>query len=310
MARPTKKGLDYFPFDVDFFNDEKIEAISGEFGIKGEIVAIKLLTAVYRNGYFIEWSEMLQMKMLKSLPSISKVLLEQILSRLVRWDFFDENLFNSAKVLTSKGIQKRYFEATKRCKPSDSLPYLLVNVTKTPVNVAETQVNVTETTQRKVKESKGNNNVLLEKEPKEREYTGEENFSEEENSDPKQTVETSKKSSAKKRFQIPTPEEVQKYCDERQNGITGKEFCDFYQSKDWMVGKNKMVDWEAAVRTWENKRKTQQQKRNNGNNNTKQTTPNSTGKISARSFLAKKLAGQTARDNQSRNITIEAEIIK
>lgn len=42
MARPNKMGLDYFPFDVDFFNDEKIVAISGEFGIKGEIVVIKL----------------------------------------------------------------------------------------------------------------------------------------------------------------------------------------------------------------------------------------------------------------------------
>ena len=41
MARPNKMGLDYFPFDVDFFNDEKIVAISGEFGIKGEIVVIK-----------------------------------------------------------------------------------------------------------------------------------------------------------------------------------------------------------------------------------------------------------------------------
>ena len=41
MASPNKMGLDYFPFDVDFFNDEKIVAISGEFGIKGEIVVIK-----------------------------------------------------------------------------------------------------------------------------------------------------------------------------------------------------------------------------------------------------------------------------
>ena len=46
MARPNKMGLDYFPFDVDFFNDEKIVAISGEFGIKGEIVVIKLLCDV------------------------------------------------------------------------------------------------------------------------------------------------------------------------------------------------------------------------------------------------------------------------
>lgn len=41
MARPNKTGLDYFPLDIDFFDDEKIVAISGEFGIKGEIVAIK-----------------------------------------------------------------------------------------------------------------------------------------------------------------------------------------------------------------------------------------------------------------------------
>ena len=37
MARPNKIGLDYFPLDVDIFEDEKISAISGEFGIKGEI---------------------------------------------------------------------------------------------------------------------------------------------------------------------------------------------------------------------------------------------------------------------------------
>ena len=55
MARQTKEGLKYFSFDVDFFDDEKIGAISGEFGIKGEITAIKLLCAVYRNGYFTVW---------------------------------------------------------------------------------------------------------------------------------------------------------------------------------------------------------------------------------------------------------------
>lgn len=47
MARPTKNGLDYFPLDVHIFEDEKIEAIAGEFGIKGELAVIKLLCAVY-----------------------------------------------------------------------------------------------------------------------------------------------------------------------------------------------------------------------------------------------------------------------
>ena len=163
MARPKKIGLDYFPFDVDFFNDEKIEAISGEFGIKGEIVAIKLLTAIYRNGYFIEWSEMLQMKMLKTLPSITKDLLIEIVQRLIRWNFFDEGLFNSDNVLTSRGIQRRYFEAMKRNSLSDSLPFLLVSVTETSVNVAKTSVNVAKTPQIKRKESKVNDISFLEK---------------------------------------------------------------------------------------------------------------------------------------------------
>ena len=108
MARPIKHGLDYFPFDVDFFSDEKLYAISGEFGIKGEITTIKLLCAVYRNGYYIEWTEMLKFKMLKELPGVSPDLLDQIIKRLVKWDFFDKDLFDSASILTSRGIQRRY----------------------------------------------------------------------------------------------------------------------------------------------------------------------------------------------------------
>lgn len=58
-----------------------------------------------------------------------------------------------------------------------------------------------------------------------------------------------------KRFVPPTPEEVNSYCRERNNGIDGSEFCDFYTSKGWKVGKNQMKDWKAAVRTWERSRK-------------------------------------------------------
>lgn len=58
-----------------------------------------------------------------------------------------------------------------------------------------------------------------------------------------------------KRFVPPTPEEVNAYCQERHNGIDGSEFCDFYTSKGWKVGKNPMKDWKAAVRTWERSRK-------------------------------------------------------
>jgi hypothetical protein len=55
----------------------------------------------------------------------------------------------------------------------------------------------------------------------------------------------------RKVFTKPTIEEIQKYCDERHNGINAEAFYDFYESKNWYVGKNKMQDWKACVRTWE-----------------------------------------------------------
>ena len=55
----------------------------------------------------------------------------------------------------------------------------------------------------------------------------------------------------KRRFQKPTVEEVDAYCRQRQNRVDATRFCNFYESKGWMVGKSKMVDWKAAVRTWE-----------------------------------------------------------
>jgi hypothetical protein len=54
-------------------------------------------------------------------------------------------------------------------------------------------------------------------------------------------------------FVPPTADEVREYCDERGNGIDPEAFRDFYESKGWYVGKNKMKDWKAAVRTWERK---------------------------------------------------------
>lgn len=49
----------------------------------------------------------------------------------------------------------------------------------------------------------------------------------------------------------PTIEEVRAYCQERNNGVDPQKWHDFYTAKDWMIGKNKMKDWKAAVRTWE-----------------------------------------------------------
>lgn len=152
MARPTKDGLDYFPFDVDMFEDEKIEAIAGEFGIKGELAVVKLLCAVYKKGYFIVWNDLTKATLLKRLPGMSKELLDQIVIRLVTWEFFHEDLFNSAKVLTSKNIQAIYFEATKRRKSPKPTKYVINENNK----YIQNEVNVDINAQSKVKETKVN----------------------------------------------------------------------------------------------------------------------------------------------------------
>lgn len=61
-------------------------------------------------------------------------------------------------------------------------------------------------------------------------------------------------------FVPPTEKEVDEYCQERQNGITGARFIKYYSSRlyPWTVGKDNrpMKDWKAAVREWERRRKT------------------------------------------------------
>ena len=152
MARPTKEGLDYFPLDVDVFEDEKIEAIAGEFGLKGEIAVIKLLCAIYKKGYFILWNDLTQATLLKRLPGVSKEMLNQIVNRLVKWGFFDKQLFDSVEVLTSENIQATYFEATKRRKSPKPIKYVI----NANINTQDERVNDDINSQSKGNKSKLN----------------------------------------------------------------------------------------------------------------------------------------------------------
>ena len=60
-----------------------------------------------------------------------------------------------------------------------------------------------------------------------------------------------KENTKRKVFSTPTVDDVRAYCLERNNKVDPQSFVDFYESKGWMIGKNKMKDWKAAVRTWE-----------------------------------------------------------
>ena len=80
----------------------------------------------------------------------------------------------------------------------------------------------------------------------------------------KDSIEIEEPKSKAKRFTPPTLEEVTAYCIDRNNSVDPQHFIDYYTSNGWLVGKNKMKDWKAAVRTWER----------NGYSNTKASKPN------------------------------------
>ena len=74
-----------------------------------------------------------------------------------------------------------------------------------------------------------------------------------------EVIEGAEAPKSSKRFTPPTVDEVRAYCIERQNGIDANRFVNHYTSNGWMVGRTKMKDWQAAVRTWEQRDKNQPQ---------------------------------------------------
>lgn len=115
----------------------------------------------------------------------------------------------------------------------------------------------------------------------------------------------------KERFKPPTVQEVQDYCNERQNGIQAYTFVNFYQSKGWKVGNQPMKDWKAAVRTWEQKNKQNgiTNTTNAGFSTSKPSANHSnSGKRTYRQILAERLTNELKANGEGSNITIDAEI--
>ena len=165
MARPIKQGLDYFPLDVDFFNDDKIQLIEAEFGIKGTYIAIRLLTKIYFEGYYYEWSADKCLLLTKNIgtESVSNVLVNEVVNGLIRRGIFSNSIFNQFNILTSTGIQKRFLNAISRRTiiPIIKEIWLIpipknINVNIYSINDDINSINVGNSTQSKVKESKVN----------------------------------------------------------------------------------------------------------------------------------------------------------
>lgn len=306
MGRNVKQGFNYFSLDVDIFSDIKIRKLIKNHSGRALSVYICVLAFIYRNGYYVLNDE--DFGFIVSEQTGDKVeFIEAVLDYCVKVGLFSAEMFEQG-VYTSKGVQERYLAMCKASRRNIVFSeYTLISSEEIGINSEEIAINSEKTP---IKKSKVNNISLLEKEKqksvcvefgegekKEQPLNAKKETSPQVAPAPPPDSEESKKT--KKRFVPPTPEEVQDYCNERGNGISGTEFCDFYTSKGWKVGREPMKDWKAAVRTWEAKRKNNTQTNqtitidengnritNTGNSNTNTSTPYVFGRQTAEDLRA------------------------
>ena len=247
MARPIKMGIDYFPMDVDLDSDDKLSMVIGEFGIKGELIYTKLLGWIYKhNGYYSKWDEMEQLKFAKRVayignPSVS--LIREIVARCIKWGLFDQSVFESLQVLTSKRIQNTWLDATRKRKDrtiDDKIWVLGVNDALAAEETPKKAEVINKRKESKVKESKVNKNINAPAVPKNEIVSTRRNFS-------APTLDQLSDSDLPPRG---NPKKPRPWPEDKCKNFSGQIF-DHYTANGWVQGKSRkpIVDWRAAVRT-------------------------------------------------------------
>lgn len=132
MARPIKQGLDYFPLDVT--TDDKFELIEAKHGLVGFAIIIKLFQRIYKEGYYLKWSEEFALIFKKSI-NVDINLLNVVINDAIAYNIFDKYCFNKHKIITSSGIQKRYFAACERRTSVEIIKkYIIADINGVNVN--------------------------------------------------------------------------------------------------------------------------------------------------------------------------------
>jgi len=154
MARKGKIGLDYFPHDTEFDNElEYIIALHKE---TGYYVYFRLLERLYKvYGYYYP-SDKKSLALLANKINVDINTVNVIINDCLSEHLFNKSLHNKYQILTSKGIQKRFFDAIGRRKDTSIIKeYILIdNEYIITLNVNINYLNVDKSTQSKVEESK------------------------------------------------------------------------------------------------------------------------------------------------------------
>lgn len=268
----NRKGLSYFPFDIDFFQDLKIRKLIRCQGGKAVTVYALLLCFIYKSGYYIWWDEELPFAISEQ-TGYDEAYIREVIKSCVTLGLFSRELFENEGVLTSRGIQERYaeicelsrrvyvieqFNLISEQKEEVSAQKKAISVQKNDINVQKTAISATK---RKVNKTKKENiSDDMSKKAADAPFPTPTDipFSDSENSE--SGLKTSEGipppgsalPPSPKRFVKPTVDEIRAYCTERRNNVDAEYFYDYYESNGWKVGgRGAMKDWRAAVRTWE-----------------------------------------------------------
>lgn len=139
MANRAKTGLEYFPLEVTLFSDIKCRKMIRKYGSDAITLYLYLLCRIYEDGYYIELDEDLMFFAAETLK-LDENLVNEMLNFMLKIGIFDENLAKKEKLLTSKGIQIRYFEIAKISRRKKSVEkFSLINVQESSINVQDSR---------------------------------------------------------------------------------------------------------------------------------------------------------------------------
>lgn len=154
MARPIKQGLSYFPFDVSFFSDRKVRKIIRGCGPGSPTILICLLCNIYEDqGYYILWDEELPFDIADTV-GVPEGTVKELIKKAVDVDFFDKEMFEKEHILTSRGIQSRFIESTRKRKDVTIKKEYWIISGDNSVNDVNNPVNDVNNEQKKEKKSK------------------------------------------------------------------------------------------------------------------------------------------------------------
>ena len=167
MGRARKKGLDYFAFDIDFFDDIRTRKLIKHQGAKAISVYTLLLCTIYKSGYYIKWDDELSL-MFSDKTGYDEAYIGEVIRCCVNVGLLDKEMFDKG-VLTSEWIQDRYSKisrTTKRICAMDE--YCLISSEEKPISSEEKPKSQSKEKKKVSKENKENpENITLSKKKKE-----------------------------------------------------------------------------------------------------------------------------------------------